>query len=183
MATAEALMTVEEYAEMPDDGRRTELVRGRIIELTRPTFLHGYVCLEIASILRNWVKERGLGRVVGNDSGIVTERNPDTLRGADVAYYSYARLPKDRVPEKYPNVAPDIVIEVRSPSDRWRDIHAKVAEYLNMGVLVVCVLDPEPQSAHLYYPDQPNRTLGPNDELTFPECLPDFRVSIRSLFE
>jgi Uma2 family endonuclease len=183
MSIAEALITADEYCDMPDDGRRTELVRGRIIELTRPTFVHGYVCVETAFVLLSWVKERDLGRVVTNDAGILTQRDPDTLRGADLAYYSYVRLPKETTPEKYPEVPPDLVIEVKSPSDRWREIHTKVAEYLNIGVPVVCVLDPETQSARLYYPDDPDRTLGPDDELTFPECLPDFRVLVRSLFE
>lgn len=58
-----------------------------------------------------------------------------------------------------------------------------MAEYLKIGVLVVCVLDPEPKTAHLYFPDQPDRTNGPEDELTFPECLPGFRVPIRQIFE
>jgi Uma2 family endonuclease len=183
MSIAESQITAEEYCDLPDDGRRTELVRGRIVELTQPSFIHGFVCLEIGSIIREWVKERDLGRVVSNDTGILTQRDPDTLRGADVAYYSFARLPKESTPRKYPDVAPELVFEIRSPSDRWRKIYAKVAEYLDLGVLVVCVLDPDTQCAHLYYSDQPARTLGPDDELTFPECLPDFRVLVRSLFE
>jgi len=183
MATAEVLMTAEEYCDLPEDGRRTELVRGRIIELTQPTFFHGYVCLEIAALLRNWVKERELGRVVSNDSGILTQNDPDTVRGADVAYYSFARIPKALIPTRYPDVPPELVIEVRSPSDRWRDLHAKVAEYLKIGVLVVCVLDPEPRTAHLYYPDKPNQNLGPDEELTFPDCLPGFSVPVRRFFE
>lgn len=183
MSIADALITADEYSDMPDDGRRTELVRGRIIELPPPNFFHGFVCVEIAAVLREWVRAHNLGRVVSNDSGIITQRNPDTLRGADVAYYSYARLPKDSTPRKYPNVAPELVVEVKSPSDRWRDIHSKVAEYLNLDVLVVCVLDPDTRTGRLYYPDQPDRTLGPDDELTFPECLSDFQVLVRNLFE
>lgn len=99
MATAEALLTIDEYAELPDDGRRTELVRGRLIELTQPNFLHGYVCSEMSFLLNAWVKAQGLGRVIGNDSGVITEHDPDTLRGADVAYYSFERLPKETVPQ------------------------------------------------------------------------------------
>ncbi len=184
MATvSEKLLTVEEYAEMPDDGPPTELVRGRIIELTQPTYLHGLTCLEFGSILRNWVKARQLGRVVSNDSGILTERNPDTLRGADLAYHSNARIPQGTNPGRFPAVAPEIVVEVRSPSDRWRDIRKKVAEYLAIGVLVVCVIDPELRTAWFYHQDQPDRMVGPDGDLTFPECLPDFSVPMRSLFE
>jgi Uma2 family endonuclease len=183
MATVDQLLTVEEYAQMPDDGRRTELVRGRIIELPPPNYLHGLTCLELGSILRNWVRDRNIGRVISNDSGIVTQRDPASLRGADLAYYSYARIPKGTKPHQYPDVPPEIVIEVRSPSDRWKDIHEKVAEYLAVGVSIVCVIDPELRKAWLYFPDQPDRIVEPDEDLTFPECLADFSVPMSSLFE
>jgi Uma2 family endonuclease len=183
MAIGEALMTAEEYGQMPDDGRFTELVRGRIIELTQPTFVHGRICFKIALLLGVHVERHQLGRITTNDSGIVTRRGPDTVRGADVAFYSFARMPKETTPVLYPTVAPDLVFEVRSPSDRWSEILAKVSEYIDLGVLVVCVLDPKPMKAHLYYPDQPPLMLGPDDELTIPECLGDFRVAVRRFFE
>ena len=183
MASVETLITAEEFGRMPDDGRRTELVRGRVIELPPPRMRHGQVCGLVSFHLMTHARANDLGHVLINDTGVVTEHDPDTVRGADVAYFSFARLAKGRLPAEYPTVPPELVIEVRSPSDRWRDILAKVAEYLEAGVLVVCVLDPESRAAHLYYPDQPNRTLGPDDELTFPECLPGFRVVVRSLFE
>ncbi|WP_435010026.1 Uma2 family endonuclease [Tundrisphaera lichenicola] len=184
MAIGEAILTAEEYGRMPDDGRFTELVRGRIVELTRPTFAHGLLCNQVSFLLSGFVRARDLGRITTNDSGIVTRRGPDTVRGADVAFYSYARLPKETRPVLYPAVAPDLVFEVRSPSDRWKEIHVKVGEYIGAGVLVVCVLDPEPMQAHLFYPDQPNRVLKADDELTLPECLgPDFRIVVRQFFE
>ncbi len=183
MATAEALLTAEEYGTMPDDGRRTELVRGRIVEVGQPNFTHGQICGQAAFLLLTFVKEHDLGRVITNDSGIVTHRDPDTVRGADVAYYSFIRLGKEKTPSLYPDVPPDLVIEVRSPGDRWREILAKVTEYLHLGVPVVCVLDPESEAAYLYYPDRPNRTLGPDDEVTFPEFLEGFRVAVRRFFE
>jgi Uma2 family endonuclease len=120
---------------------------------------------------------------VTNDTRILTQRDPDTLRGADVAYYSFARLPDEENPRKYPAVAPDLVVEIRSPSEHWPAIDVKVAESLDLGVLVVCVLDPESQTACVDSADQPSRTLGPDDELTFAECLPEFRVLVRSLFK
>lgn len=167
MASVETLITAEEFARRPDDGRRTELVRGRIIELPPPGFRHGKIRNKVGRLLGNFAEEHDLGHVLNNDSGVITEREPDTVRGADVAYFSFARLPKDSIPETYPEIPPELVVEVRSPSDRWRDNHAKVAEYLNIGVLVVCVVDPEPQTVRLSYPDHPPQLLGPDDELTF----------------
>ena len=102
VAVAEQVLTAEEYFTLPDDGRHKELVRGRVVEMNMPGFEHGEICVTVASILRAFVSERGLGRVVGNDSGILTERDPDTVRGADVSYYSYARVPRGRRPKGYP---------------------------------------------------------------------------------
>ena len=184
MSTAEeVLMTAEEFAAGPDDGRRTELVRGRIVEMPPASFLHCVICSEVAFALGSWIRPGELGRVVTNDSGIVTRRGPDSLRGADVAYYSFDRLPKGMKPQLYPEVAPELVVEVLSPGDRWPEVPAKVAEYLDAGVLVVVVLDPEPRSAHLYYSDRPHRMLGPGEELSFPEILPGFAVAVSSLSE
>ena len=78
---------------------------------------------------------------------------------------------------------PELVVEVRSANDRWREILDKVAEYLNAGVLVVVVLDPEPQIAHVFSADDPPRTLKTEEELILPGILDDFRVRVGRFFE
>jgi Uma2 family endonuclease len=75
------------------------------------------------------------------------------------------------------------VFEVRSPSDRWKDILAKVAEYLQAGVDTVCVVDPDSETIRIYLPDQPGTTLGINDTLALSDLLPDFSWPIKELFE
>ncbi len=77
---------------------------------------------------------------------------------------------------------PNLVAEVRSAEDRWSDIEAKVKEYLEAGVTVVIVLDPEPERVHIFRSDQPPRELGPDEELMIPDLLGDFRVAVRRLF-
>ena len=109
--------------------------------------------------------------------------HPDTVRGADVCYNSYTRLPKGPLPEGYLPVAPELVVEVRSPTDRWLQVIAKVGEYLNAGVTVVCVLDPDPETAHLFYSDQPTRVLTADEDWAVPERFGDFRVPVRRFFE
>jgi Uma2 family endonuclease len=183
MATAEALLTAEEYAQMPDDGTPNELVRGRIVPMTVPTPLHGMICTTIAHILYTYAEEHGLGRVASNDSGVITERDPDTVRGPDVSFYSYTRLPKGPVPPGYLSVVPDIVFEVRSPSDRWRDIHAKAFEYLDAGVQLVCVVEPAQKTVHVYSAEQPIRTVTAEEELSIPEVLGNFRIKVQRFFE
>jgi Uma2 family endonuclease len=78
------LLTVAEYAKL--DLPNTELVRGKVVKVTLPVPFHGWVRTNVAGILRDFVRSNQLGRVMGNDSGIITERDPDTLRGADVAF-------------------------------------------------------------------------------------------------
>ncbi len=183
MATAEALMTAEEFGQRPDPGYPEELVQGRIVGMPPPDRRHGYVCLKAGRMFGNFVDEHDLGRVMSNDSGVITERDPDTVRGADVAYYSYARLPKGPLPSGYGPEVPELVVEVRSANDVWSEILEKVAEYLLAGVLMVVVLDPRAQTAHVFGPNEPPSTLGPDDELILPGILESFRVRVGRFFE
>jgi Uma2 family endonuclease len=183
MATAEALLTAEEYLLLPDNGLPTELVRGRVVTMNVPYPRHGFICSTVARILGSFVVEHDRGRVMTNDLGVVTERDPDTVRGADVAFFSYARVPKGPLPEGYLPVAPGLVFEVRSTFDRWRDILAKVAEFLQVGVVLVCVLEPQTETAHVYHTDRPPRVFTADQELILPEVFPDFRVAVRRFFE
>ncbi len=183
MAIADALLTVEEYTALPDAGQRTELVRGRIVEVPPPGYVHGKICVEMIFLLTLVVKRQGSGQVVGNDSGIITQRDPDSLRGADVAYLrSGESSSRSRRTQGYPSLPPDLVVEVRSPSDRWSELLQKAAEYLAAGVLVVVLLDPDTRSAHVFEADRPKRVLGPEDTLTVPDLLGDFAVVVGRIF-
>ena len=179
---ADHLLTVEDYARLPDLGQPTELVRGRIVEMNLPTPRHGEICAEVAAYLRNFVREHQLGRVVSNDSGIVTRRNPDTVRGADVAFYSKARFGSGRLPDGYLENVPDLVVEVLSESDRWSALLTKVAEYLDAGVTAVCILDPSDETAYVYHGDRPVRILTAAQEFALPDMLGDFRVQVAEFF-
>ena len=183
MATVEALLTAEEFGRRPDPGYPEELVQGRIVSMPPPTPSHGKVCGQAYYLLRRHADDHDLGHVMSNDSGVITERDPDTVRGADVSFYSYSRLPKGPIPEGYFTFAPDLVVEVRSPDDRWRDILEKVTEYLEAGVTAVIVLDPGPRTAHIFRADRAPQQVGPDDELTVPEMLGDFRMKLARLFE
>jgi len=184
MSTATTLITAEEYARMPETDRPTELVRGRIVEMNQPIPLHGYICGNVSRILGNFVHENDLGRVFTNDSGVITTRDPDTVRGPDIWYAGYEKLPKGPLPKTYLDVVPDLVIEVLSPDDRWSRVLGKVAEYLNIGVPIVCVVNPDGATAQVFYRDNPHsRTLASGDELTFPDVLPGFSVRVHELFE
>jgi len=182
MSTATKPITAEECAAMPDLGRPTELVRGEIVEMNIPKGRHGQVCSLIAYLGHEYNHRYDRIQVLSNDAGVITERDPDSVRGPDVSFATYDRLPKGPIDEAYIDVAPEIAFEVVSPSDRWSEISEKINEYLAVGVLVVCVVEPRTETVRLFFPDQTSRTLTDDDELTFPEILPDFSVPVRKLF-
>jgi Uma2 family endonuclease len=183
MATVEALLTAELYAELPDTGEPTELVRGRVIPVNVPAPRHGQICSKIIRIVGQFLDDHEIGHLLSNDSGVITERDPDTVRGGDVVFFSYERVPQGPLPRGYLPVVPELVFEVCSPGDRWSQIWAKVGEYLEAGVTLVCVLDEATQTARVYRADQPEQALGPDEELTLPEVLPGFRAAVRRFFE
>jgi Uma2 family endonuclease len=184
MATiATRLLTAEDYLKLPNDGRSTELVRGEVVEMNLPTPRHGEICFKTAYLLGRYLEDHPLGRVVSNDAGVLTERDPDTVRGADVAFYSYAKIPPGPLPQGYLAVVPDLVMEVRSTTDRWAQIHAKIGEYLDAGVRVVCVLDEQTHTAHVFDAEESPRVLAPDEDLTLPQVLEDYRVPVRRFFE
>jgi Uma2 family endonuclease len=177
MATIEeTLLTAEEYSQLPDLGYPTELVRSRIVRTNVPAFQHGKFCGRISVTLGRYVDDQDLGHVLTNDAGVITERGPD------VSFYSYSRVPKDAEVRGYPAVAPEVVFEVRSPGDRWPKLLEKAGEYLNAGVLAVYVVDPHAETVTMFDADQPGKTLGTDDELTFPEPLAGLRLPVRCLF-
>ena len=177
------LLTAEEYGRLADDGRVTELVRGRIVELNRPFTSHGYLVYRVAMLLGQFVDQHRLGRIVTGDAGVVTQRDPDTVRGPDVAYYSYQLIPPGPLPDEYWPASPELVVEVRSRNDRWKDVLQKVAEYLSANVLTVVVIDPVPKRVHLYAADNEATIVNSTDLLTFPDVLPGFEVVVDRLFE
>jgi Uma2 family endonuclease len=177
------LLSAAEYAELPDLGVPTELVRGKVVEMNVPTPRHGEICVNIALLIGPHVRAHGMGRLVSNDGGVITEHDPDTVRGADVAYNSYARVPQGPMPAGYLDDVPELIFEVRSTFDRWPRLIAKAAEYLEAGVSVVCLLDLVSETAHVHRADESPRILQADDEMHLPDILGELRVPVRRFFE
>lgn len=175
------LLTAEEFAELPDGDDHWELVKGEIVVVPPPSFQHGQICAQIARISGNHVASSDTGWVVSNDTGVVTERTPDSVRGADVAFYSYDAVPKDASPYPYAKNPPELVFEVKSPGNRWAEIDAKVSEYLGVGVQTVCVIDPDSRMAILHHAEKPPVSLKEDEELSFGELLAGFSVKLCDL--
>lgn len=182
VSTTPKLMTAKEFLHLPDTDRPKELVRGRVVYMNVPYPRHGHYCLAIGRQLGNFVEQHDLGWVFSNDAGVVTEQDPDTVRGPDVVYFSYSKVPKGKLPNDYLDAIPELAIEIRSADSRWKNLLRKVGEYLEAGVTSVCVVDPDAQTVHVFSADQPVRVLTIADEWTLPEVLPGFSVKLSELF-
>jgi Uma2 family endonuclease len=176
------LVSADEFARMPDpaDGSRLELVRGEIVEMPPPKGKHGIVCSEVAWVLKNFVKPKKLGWVTTNDTGVILEKEPDTVRGPDVAFWSIARQPQQ--PEGYFLIPPDLAVEVQSPDDRRKDLRAKIKEYLFYSVPLIWLVDPETRTVTVYRGTMRGTELDETDALDGGDVLPGFSCKVADLF-
>ncbi len=178
------LVSAEEFLRLHGDDSGVELVDGQIVRTAMPGFEHGDICGNAFAILREFVKARGLGRVLANDTFIRTKTNPDGFRGADVCYVSYERYAKELPRPKGPVVPPlELVVEVKSPSDSILEMTNKATEYLAAGVKVVMVLDPETESAAVYRADEFPHRFHNGDSVVLPDILPGFSAPVAKFFE
>lgn len=178
---ATPLMTADEFLAKHIDDRFIELINGQIVRLPMPGCEHGEVCMNAGAILREHVKKHKLGRVMGNDTFVKTGNN--SVRGADVFYISYSRMPKDEPTPQGIGPTPELVIEVRSPTDRMSRMVSKAAEYLQAGVSAVVLLFPETDSATVHRSNTDPITLASADMLELPDILPGFSAPVKSFFE
>lgn len=175
------LLTAEEFFLLPApaDGAQQELVRGEIVTIPPPGGLHGVCCSKVNRRLGNFVEDNGRGAVTANDTGFITERSPDSVRGPDVAYWSRERLPV--VPVGYIEIAPDLLVEVLSPSNTSRQIRTKIQEYFARGVRLVWVVAPEDRTLTIYRTPDEGRLLHESATVTGEEVLPGFSCRVSDL--
>jgi Uma2 family endonuclease len=158
-----------------------ELVRGEVIELPPPQKPHGFVTVNIGRILGNYTFKIGRYYVLGNDSGVILERDPDMVRGPDVAVYADAEHYEDLHPI-YGETPPLLAIEVLSPNDKAHRVMAKITDYLRNGVAVVWVADPELRSVTVYTKDSGPQVFEGKQILTGGNILPGLKCKVADFF-
>jgi Uma2 family endonuclease len=176
----EKLITGEELLAMGDIGP-AQLIRGRIVKMTPAGYPHGLTEFNIGALLHNFVRSKNLGWVLGGEAGVYTRRNPDSVRGVDVAFISRERLAQAQ-PGGYLDVAPELIVEVVSPNDLWSEITSKLTEYFGIGVQMVWVVDPHKQQVHVYRSLTELVILSREDEITGGDVLPGFSVPVSEFF-
>jgi Uma2 family endonuclease len=175
-------MTARDLWQLPDTGLRRELVRGEVIETMPPGGQHGAIAVILAMLLRLWTKQT-VGGYVGVEAGYNLAHDPDTVRGPDVSYVQAKRIPSAGVPEGFWDLAPDLAVEVVSPSETAEDVREKVRDFLNAGTPLVWTIYPRTREVIAHTPDGIARTYSAYDSLEFLDVLPGFTCTVAELFE
>jgi len=172
------LLSVEEFERLPDDDLRHELDEGELLTMAPASDEHGDVGAEFVFRLRGFVKEHALGRVYSVDAGF--RFGKDIVRAPDVAFVRMERLGLGHHRRFFPG-APDLAVEIFSPSDSVPQLMRKVRQYLEYGSHTVWVVYPETQQVHVFQSGAADRILEAGDLLGAPE-LPGFSVQVGELF-
>ena len=177
----DTLYTPDDLLAMPD-GDQYELVDGRLVERKEMGARAAYVGSQLMLLIGNHNRERKLGRIFTSDAGYQAFPN-NRVRKPDLSFVRRGRLPGERVPEGNIKVAPDLAVEVISPTDIHYETDRKVEEYLQAGTRLVWVVNPEVRTILVYRLDGSIIGLREKDTLDGEDVLPGFRCSVSDLFE
>lgn len=173
-------ITAAEFEQM-DFEFPVELVHGKVEHMPPAEPRLGRVCLNVGYLIEQWLRTTNLGTVVGNDSSVVIDELQSTVRGPDVAYVTWQQLQQRTIPKGSLRVAPNLVVEVLSPTDRWDRIEVKLNEYFTVGVQEVWVVSIDERVVWVCQP-QSRRRLTETEELTTPTVLPGFTARVADFF-
>ncbi len=180
-AVKKHLFTADEFAALPSDGLRLELVRGEIVAMAPAFEDHGVTAARIATLLGYHVLANDLGRMYML-TGFFIQTNPDTVLAPDMAFIATDRMPP-KGPPGWVRVMPDLVAEVVSSGDRPAEIAEKARMWLDAGVKLVWVVFPTRQAIEVYQPNQATMTLSAGATLDGGNVVPGFSVPVAQVFE
>ena len=176
------LMTADELLRVEIPGKRAELVRGRLVVSEPPGGYHGHVAARLTYLLGAFVYPENKGVLLAQDTGFKIATNPDTVRAPDLAFVSAERAHRLRV-QSYPELAPDLAIEVVSPSDSRGEILSKVGDWLDAGARLVWVIDPARRDAQVHRADGSLAVIATGGSLEGEDVLPGLRVALAEVFD
>jgi len=173
------LMTAEDLLHANMSDKRTELVRGRLIVREPAGYRHGAVTVNLTVRLGQHVQLTSAGELLAAETGFTLFRNPDTVRAPDIAFVRRERIPTET--SGFPQMAPDLAVEVLSPDDRPGETLAKVGDWLEAGTQLVWVIDPERRVARIYRQDGTESVLAETDALQGEDVLPGFSCTLGTI--
>lgn len=166
-------VTAEQLLHVSIPGKRVELVRGVLVVREPAGLPHGRITLNLARRLADHVETNHLGQIYVGDTGFTLARGPDTVRAPDIAFIRQERIPTPE-PAGFPDMSPDLAVEVLSPGDRPGEVLRKIADWLNAGMMLVWVIDPERRLARIYQLDGTEAVISAGAALRGEEVLPGF---------
>ena len=179
------LMTADEFWDFvhrpENQGKEYELVRGEVVEMSRPGRMHGFICANVAILLGLYARQRKKGYVCSNDTGVIVERDPDTVRGPDVMFFEDAET-FEEIDRKWEGGPPRLAVEVLSPNDSAGNVNRRIRDQLRFGTPLVWLLDPEERNVTVYRPGRDYQVLEEGEEITGEDVLPDFRCKVAEFF-
>ena len=183
MTTTTRPMTAKDLLLMPDDGYRYELIRGELKQMSPAGNYHGRLASNVNVPLGGYVRANDLGRTYVADTGYLISSDPDTVRAPDVAFISRERLEEIGETDGYWPGAPDLVVEVISPNDRYTEVEEKVAEWLEAGAGMVIVVNPRRRSVRVHRSLSDVIDLAEGDVIDGADVVPGWTLPISEIFE
>ena len=182
MTAIAALLTAEDLLNFPPDNLRHELVRGELTTMPPTNDEHGARTGRITLRIGDFVDRNDLGVFFGAETGFVIDRQPDTVRAPDFAFVCKERMAKQGLTGKFYPAAPDLAVEVLSPSDSHSEVMEKIDEWLTAGTRLVWVVDPAKKTVGVYAPNHQPRILKKTDQLDGEQVLPGFSLAVAEIF-
>ena len=182
--TAERPLTAADLLRMDAEGLRGELIRGVFVETMPPGKTRAFVASKLGFLLQTFVFPRRLGVVSTSEIGVWIERDPDTVRAPDLAFFSIEKEPPDAETSLgYSTAVPDLVVEIKSPNDRFAAMREKALTWLAHGARMVWNVYPDTRTVDVRRPNRPIITLTEGDELGGYDVLPGFACKVSEIFE
>lgn len=192
IAAPEKLWTLEEFLALPDDGKERWVIRGQLREsgqtsesdMTKRNKFHGFLTSRISQLIGNWIDTQSepRGEVFSGEQGVILRHDPLSVAGVDVVYIPHVvRWREDHSTTMIDGV-PLLCVEILSPSNTMEEIDDKTREYLNFGVPLVWVVDPQDETVTVYRPDHPAEMFNRRQTLTADPHLPGFSVPVAKIF-
>lgn len=179
---ATKLITAEELERMGTQAERLELIEGELHDVPAAGLRHGAISGRLAYHLSSFVADRGMGEVVTSETGFIVGRNPDSVLAPDVSFVACERLRGDELEPGFAPFAPDIAVEIESPTNTQTELLRKVALYLNAGTRLVWLVRPVHRTITVFRPDRPELVLTETETLDGGDVLPGFQLALSDLF-
>lgn len=182
MVTKTSPVTAEDLLNKPDDGFRYELVRGELRKMAPAGYGHGVFAMSIGISLGAYVKANNLGEVCAAETGFRLGSDPDHIRAPDTAFVRRERVEQIVDRSVFFPGAPDIAVEVISPSDRYTDVDEKVADWIDAGARAVVLVDPRRRIVKVHRSMTDIEVMTEEDVLGVDDIVPGWQMPVGEIF-